>query len=118
MSIAVEPFSAQAFTFSSGQEAYLHDSKHGCLPTNVLVTWTSPSDDKYWHGQVKEIASNLTALAIEEGQDLKDCPLYPNYSLFDNPLEKIYGDNLPRLRKLQNKIDPFNVMGLAGGFKL
>jgi len=36
---------------------------------------------------------------------------------YNTPLEDIYGDNLPALRALKAKIDPKNVMGLAGGFK-
>jgi hypothetical protein len=36
----------------------------------------------------------------------------------ETPLADIYGANLPSLQALQAKIDPKNVMGLAGGFKL
>jgi len=43
--------------------------------------------------------------------------LYGNYVDANTPLVDIYGDNLPRLRALKAKIDPHNVMGLAGGFK-
>ncbi|KAI3616345.1 putative fad dependent oxidoreductase [Moniliophthora roreri] len=35
----------------------------------------------------------------------------------NTPLELIYGDNLGRLREIKRRIDPENVMGLAGGFK-
>jgi hypothetical protein len=35
----------------------------------------------------------------------------------ETPLVDIYGENLPLLQALQAKIDPNNVMGLAGGFK-
>jgi hypothetical protein len=34
------------------------------------------------------------------------------------PLEDLYGDNLPGLRAIKHAVDPENVMGLAGGFKL
>ncbi|KAI6120590.1 hypothetical protein EDD16DRAFT_1518683 [Pisolithus croceorrhizus] len=44
-------------------------------------------------------------------------PRYPNYAIFDTPLELIYGDNLPRLRSLQRQVDPEHVMGLTGGFR-
>ena len=44
--------------------------------------------------------------------------VYPNYALFDTPLEDIYGANIPRLQAIKSAVDPENVMGLAGGFKL
>lgn len=64
------------------------------------------------------MVARLTATAIKEGQDLSGCPYYPNYSLFNTPLQKIYLDNLPALKAYKAQIDPKNVMGLAGGFKL
>lgn len=44
--------------------------------------------------------------------------LYPNYAIFDTPVESIYGSNLDRMRKVKAAVDPDNVMGLAGGFKV
>jgi hypothetical protein len=43
--------------------------------------------------------------------------LYGNYVDVKTPLVDIYGENLPILQALQAKVDPNNVMGLAGGFK-
>ena len=37
---------------------------------------------------------------------------------FKTPLADIYGDNLLALQALNAKVDPNNVMGLAGGFKV
>ncbi|KIY62385.1 hypothetical protein CYLTODRAFT_361562, partial [Cylindrobasidium torrendii FP15055 ss-10] len=53
-----------------------------------------------------------------DGQDLSNAPLYPNYAIFDTPLEKIYGVNLEKLKEVKARVDPENVMGLAGGFKI
>lgn len=61
-----------------------------------------------------QLASDATA---EGQQNIQGAPVYPNYALFDTPLEAMYGDNLPRLRAIKQTIDPDNIMGLAGGFK-
>ena len=64
-------------------------------------------------------AKTLVAAAKAEGL-LLDNPkgLYGNYVDANTPLADIYGSNLPGLQKLKAQIDPWNVMGLAGGFKL
>lgn len=43
---------------------------------------------------------------------------YPNYAMYDTPVELLYGDNVPRLQAIKATVDPFDIMGLAGGFKL
>ena len=60
----------------------------------------------------------LTKFAEEEGQDVGDAALYPNYALFGTPLERIYGDKLPVMQALKARYDPGNVMNLAGGWKV
>jgi hypothetical protein len=56
-------------------------------------------------------------VAIQDGQAVGSAPLYTNYALYDTPLNRIYGANLPRLKAIKAAVDPGNVMGLAGGFK-
>ena len=57
--------------------------------------------------------------AIALGQTaVNGAPVYPNYAIYDTPLENLYGGNLAALRSLKTAVDPGNVMGLAGGFKL
>jgi FAD/FMN-containing dehydrogenase len=70
-----------------------------------------------FHDAVKQSVNQLRTVALSEGQQIEHAPLYPNYAIYDTPLEEIYGDNLPRLRALKKLHDPDNVMGLAGGFK-
>lgn len=67
---------------------------------------------------MEESANRLSAIAQAEGL-LSDDPiaLYGNYVEANTPLADIYGDNLPSLQALRAKIDPKDVMGLAGGFK-
>ena len=65
----------------------------------------------------EESARRLRSIALAEGQDISDAPLYPNYAFPDTPLEQMYGQNVPALRALRAIVDPENVMGLTGGFK-
>jgi hypothetical protein len=66
---------------------------------------------------VEKSASRLSQVAKSEGLLTHPLALYGNDVDYNTPLEDIYGDNLPSLRALKAKIDPKNVMGLAGGFK-
>ena len=62
-------------------------------------------------------AARIRDVAIEDGQDITNAPLYPNYALFDTPLSDMYGGNVDKLRALRQRVDPHDVMGLAGGFR-
>jgi hypothetical protein len=60
----------------------------------------------------------LRAVAVADGQPVENASHYVNYALYGTPVENIYGDNLGRLREIKAAVDPQDVMGLAGGFKL
>jgi hypothetical protein len=62
-------------------------------------------------------AASLVEAGIQDGQDLKNAAPYVNYALFGTPLERMYGENLDRLREIKKTYDPEDVMGLAGGWK-
>ena len=66
---------------------------------------------------LRQSGDSLRAAALKDGQDVEHAAVYPNYALFDTPLEEMYGRNVPRLRAVRRAIDPEDVMGLAGGFK-
>ncbi len=66
---------------------------------------------------IRESTDILRAAALADGQDVEHAVVYPNYALFDTPLEDMYGQNVARLRALRRAVDPEDVMGLAGGFK-
>ena len=66
---------------------------------------------------LRHISGTIRAAALADGQNVSCAAKYPNYALFDTPLEDIYGENVDRLRKVRGTIDPEDVMSLAGGWK-
>ena len=68
---------------------------------------------------IRQSAARLESLAVAEGQAGVDtASKYANYAIYDTPVSRIYGGNLVRLQATKARVDPNNVMGLAGGFKI
>lgn len=86
-------------------------------PFNLYYAWLLDLNDDAFQDAIRQSAARLSAVAVAEGQAVGDAPVYPNYAIFDTPLERMYGNNLPMLRALKQVHDPNNVMGLAGGFR-
>ena len=84
---------------------------------NIYYAWESPQNDTLINQIMIKSADYLTQVAVAEGQDIAETSLYPNYAIYNTTMERIYADNLPRLREVKAKYDPFNVMGLSGGWK-
>ena len=67
---------------------------------------------------MEESIKRLAVVARADGLFIHDPPvMYGNDANAKTPLVDIYGENLPKLRALQDKIDPNNIMGLSGGYK-
>ncbi|KAF9528490.1 hypothetical protein CPB83DRAFT_906772 [Crepidotus variabilis] len=114
----LEPFLPDAFNRSKSATAFPPNRSPAFLPLEAIFEWTSPSSDHIFINAIKESIGNITAAAVEQGQSLvPSLPIYGNYAIDNIPLEQIYGQNVPRLKALKARIDPCNVMGLAGGFK-
>ncbi|KAJ7108943.1 FAD dependent oxidoreductase [Mycena crocata] len=116
ISYDIEPFLSSIYTHNSAATAFPPSrSSEGSMPLNLYFAWATDllDADALFHDALRKSAAHLTQVAGAAAQG----PLYPNYALFDTPLEKIYGENLPRLRAIKGRVDPGNVMGLAGGFK-
>jgi hypothetical protein len=111
-----EPFDQGLFTHG-GPSAYPPDRSRLYFPSILTFSWSNSSLDETMTRGIREGGDNLRTAAIKDGQDIKHAAVYPNYALFDTPLEDMYGENVPRLRALRRTIDPEDVMGLAGGFK-
>ena len=112
----VEPFVPSVFSHGA-PSAYPPDRSLVSFPSLMIITWLNSSLDETMTRAIRESADIARAAALKDGQDVKHAAVYPNYALFDTPLEDMYGGNVPRLHAIRRAIDPEDVMGLAGGFK-
>jgi FAD/FMN-containing dehydrogenase len=117
ISIIFEPFLINVFSHGP-DSAYPPDRSHALFPTALVISYSNASLDDSVVKALHNFSETVTAAAVADGQNLTHAAAYPNYALFDTALEDIYGANLPRLRAIKKAIDPENVMGLSGGFKL
>jgi len=118
----VEPFLQSYLSHANSPSAFPPPAarQQGKVPNPLFAwfAWTNPLYDDEFVAAVEESIIRLAVVAKEEGLLIDDPPaLYGNYANVKTPLVDIYGENLPRLRALQAKIDPNHVMGLSGGFK-
>ncbi|KAJ7734461.1 FAD-binding domain-containing protein [Mycena metata] len=116
ISYNIEPFLPNIYSHGA-PSAYPPVRNAGYLPINLNFAWTPAKSDTIFQTALKESAQQLTNVAVHTGQAVSQAPLYTNYALADTPLQRMYGNNLPRLRTIKAQVDPNNVMGLAGGFK-
>jgi len=117
VSYDVEPFLPTILSHSKSPSAYPPTRDKVFLPFNIYFAWLQQPFDNSVFDAIKQSASHIQSAAVAEGQDILNAPKYPNYAIFDTPLNEMYGNNVYRLRELKRRVDPFNVMGLAGGFK-
>jgi hypothetical protein len=82
----------------------------------LFFAWPLGQSDSIFHEALEDTKAALVKAAEEEGQGLSNLYSYPNYALATDPLESIYGPNVPRLKKLAAKYDPGKVMTRTGGF--
>lgn len=80
--------------------------------------WNSPEFDADFQSAARASAAHVRQVGLAEGQiDILKAPVYPNYAISGTPLKDMYGVNVPALHTLKTRVDPKNVMGLAGGWK-
>ncbi|KAG6369181.1 hypothetical protein JVT61DRAFT_1339 [Boletus reticuloceps] len=114
-----EIFLPTLLNHSTTPSAYPPSRAQPLMPLNIYFAWLSPDSDQLNQDAVRTSARTLQASAMIAGQnDIANAALYPNYAIFDTPLVNMYGANLPSLQAIKAAVDPEDVMGLAGGFKL
>ena len=119
LSYAVELFLPTLYSHNKEKTAFPPVRNIPFQPFNLAFSWNSSDFDNVFHNAVLTSAGHVKQKAIEQGQtQLKNAPTYPNYAAFGTPLQNLYGANIPALRLLKARVDPDNVMGLAGGWKL
>ena len=100
-----------------GPSAYPPHRSLVSYPSLISFAWKNSCLDETMTRAIRKSRDSLRATALKDGQDVEHAAGYPNYALFDTPLEEMYGPNVPRLHAVRRAIDPDDVMGLAGGFK-
>ncbi|OCH83656.1 hypothetical protein OBBRIDRAFT_742872, partial [Obba rivulosa] len=88
------------------------------LPFSMTYQWNDSSSDEIMRDAITQSAQHLTAVAVADGQNIAEAPLYGNYAIDSSPLSRIFGEQLPRLKDLKRRFDAEDVMGLAGGWKI
>ncbi|TFY74250.1 hypothetical protein EWM64_g9763 [Hericium alpestre] len=115
----VEPFLPTIFSHGApDSSAYPPDRSVTLLPVNLFFVWNNASQNDRMHDAMVQSQHQMTLVAVAEGQDVANAGIYPNYALYDAPLESLWGGNVPRLQSIAKQYDPTNVMSLTGGYKV
>ena len=112
----LEPFGS-GFLSHGRDSAYPPDRSHAIFPSVISVQWSNASLDDTMAFALRSFSESVRSVALRDGQNVSHAAKYPNYALFDTPLEDMYGGNVERLRKIRAAIDPEDVMGLTGGWR-
>jgi hypothetical protein len=97
--------------------AYPPTRDRGYSFIEVYYGWADSEYDDTMFDAVDASAKHMIQALTDDGQDIANVAVYPNNAPPDTTLERMYGDNLPRLRAIKKAVDPDNVMGLTGGWK-
>jgi hypothetical protein len=113
----LEPLDGEILSHGSGT-AYPPDRSQALFPSALVYTWSNMSLDHTFALALRNQSDAVHSAVLADGQNVSHAAVYVNYALFDTPLEDMYGGNVPKLREIKAEIDPEDVMGLAGGFRL
>jgi hypothetical protein len=134
----VEPF-LESYWDTAVRSAVPHTKDHVTFPPNIEYTWFTSDSDDFMFESIANTTAALVEAAIAAGQNVSKQIIYPwagiptsiatypishillahsNYALPDTPLENLYGDNVPILKRIRKQADPEGVMLRTGGFKI
>ena len=118
VSYAAEIFLPSIYSHNPDKTAFPPARNIFFQPFDLSYSWNSSEFDAEFYAVARASSAYIRMAAIGEGQSqLADAPIYPNYAIFGTPLTDMYGGNVPALQALKRRIDPQNIMGLAGGWK-
>jgi hypothetical protein len=112
----LEPFDNSFFSHGS-DSAFPPDRSQPIFPSVTSLMWSNASLDDTMAFALRNFSESVRSVALKDGQNVSHAAKYPNYALFDTPLEDMYGGNVERLRKIRAAIDLEDVMGLTGGWR-
>ena len=84
----------------------------------ISYVWNEDAGSEAHQATLHESGQKLWDMqtAINNGTRLQ---VYPNYAMSDHPVADIYGaEGVTKLKRVANRVDPHNVMSLAGGWKV
>jgi len=115
----IEPFLPSAIASGTTETAaYPYTREKVYSPTLMSMYWLLPSSDtEMFSAMNSSIDTLVSVLAAADDGAATGVP-YNNYAASTTTLEELYGTNLDRLMEIKERIDPKNIMGLAGGFKI
>ncbi|KAG2143519.1 FAD dependent oxidoreductase [Suillus bovinus] len=97
--------------------AYPSTRSKGYSFIELYYGWTDAKYDDIVLNAVNASAQHMIDALTALGQDVANVDVYPNNAPPDTSLERMYGDNVPRLKDIKKTVDPDNIMGLSGGWK-
>lgn len=114
--VDIWPFHSKMFEKSDHNAAWPHKNPNG--PLLVVFQWEGQENDEFWVTHMKGTLKALErAVSTSCGED--DRPVYANTTLADSTtVADVFQENLPGLSLFRKEVDPDDVMGQAGGFRI